>query len=152
MTSSSPPSGSNRSKRKGPDPISAGFGGVSWCWRLYHPRSTCLSACTLSSCTIPPQMSPEVPSGYPVPSTYPGILVQIRIRNQTGGIWNFLKFIRSQQISSGGWIPTGGSGSATWQPRGVANKFYIDVLPTVGTQTGKISEQVGDAHALAVKY
>ena len=36
-------------------------------------------------------------------------------------------------------------------PRCVANQVDIDVLHTVGTQTGQISEQVGYAHALALQ-
>ena len=38
------------------------------------------------------------------------------------------------------------------QPRGVTNQVDIDILLTVGTQDGQISEHVGDAHVLAVKY
>ena len=58
-------------------------------------------------------MPPSVTPGYPLPSTYTGIRVQSRIRNQAGGIWNSLRFLHSQQISSGDWIPTGGYRSAT---------------------------------------
>ena len=59
-------------------------------------------------------MSSAVLPGYLVPSNYPGIRVQSLICNQAGGILNFLKILRLQQISSGGWILTGGSESATW--------------------------------------
>ena len=38
------------------------------------------------------------------------------------------------------------------QPRGVVKQVDIDVLLTVGTQAHKISEQVGDAHILAIRY
>ena len=110
-----PPSGNfNCSKCKGLDPIFLGFVGVSLCWILYHPCLTCLSAFTFSRCTIPPWISPAVPPGYPVPSTYSGVQVRSRIRNQAGGIWNVPTFFRSHQIYSRIWIPTGGSGSATW--------------------------------------
>ena len=36
--------------------------------------------------------------------------------------------------------------------RGVANQIHINVLLTVGTRDGQFLEQVGDAHALVVKY
>ena len=39
-----------------------------------------------------------------------------------------------------------------YHPYGVANQVDLDVLLTVGTRDGQISEQVGDAHALAVQY
>ena len=90
------------------------FGGVSWFWRLYLPRLTWLITCTLSRCTIPQWMSPSVPSGYLVPSTYPGIQVHIWTRNQAGRILHLLTFIYLEQILSGGWITTRSSESAMW--------------------------------------
>ena len=38
------------------------------------------------------------------------------------------------------------------QPHGVANQFDINVLLNFGTRAGQISEQVGDDHALMVRY
>ena len=35
---------------------------------------------------------------------------------------------------------------------GVSNQVNLDILLTVGTRDGQILEQVGDAHALAVRY
>ena len=37
-------------------------------------------------------------------------------------------------------------------PRGVMNQVDINVLLTVGTQVSQISDQVGDAHVLAIQY